>query len=117
MQLTPGGRPRLAAGSWRVDQAQAHASFAAPVVVGRPVRGRVPLSGGVPITEPVQDSTARLAVRAGAVSTGSLVLDRLLAEPGFLDARAFPEISFRSELLALGPGRMAGRRPPAGQGR
>ena len=72
-------------------------------VVGRPVRGRLPLSGEVLITEPIEDSTARLAARAGAVSTGSPVLDRLLAGPGFLDAAAYPEISFRSELLAWVP--------------
>jgi polyisoprenoid-binding protein YceI len=102
MQLPPGGQPRLAAGSWRVDPAQSHASFAASVV-GRPVRGRLPLSGRVLITEPIEDSTARLIATAGAVSTGSPVLDRLLAGPGFLDAAAYPEISFRSELLAWDP--------------
>ena len=99
MPLPPGGQPRLAAGSWRVDPAQSHASFAASVA-GRPVRGRLPVSGRVLITEPMEDSTAQLIARAGAVSTGSPVLDRLLAGPGFLDARAYPEISFRSELLA-----------------
>ena len=102
MQLPPGGQPRLAAGSWRVDPARSRASFAASVV-GRPVRGRLPLSGRVLITKPIEDSTARLIARAGAVSTGSPVLDRLLAGPGFLDAAAFPEISFRSELLAWVP--------------
>jgi len=102
MRLPPGGQPRLTAGGWRVDPAQSHASFAASVV-GRPVRGRLPLSGEVLITEPIEDSTARLAARAGAVSTGSPVLDRLLAGPGFLDAGAFPEIGFRSELLAWVP--------------
>jgi polyisoprenoid-binding protein YceI len=102
MQLPPGGQPRLAAGSWRVDPAQSHASFTA-TVVSRPVRGRLPLSGRVLITEPIEDSTARLIARAGAVSTGSPVLDRLLAGPGFLDAAAFPEISFRSEMLAWVP--------------
>jgi polyisoprenoid-binding protein YceI len=99
MQLPPGGQPRLAAGSWRVDPAQSGASFAASVA-GRPVRGRLPVSGRVLVTEPIEDSTARLTARAGAVSTGSPVLDRLLAGPGFLDAAAYPEISFRSELLA-----------------
>jgi hypothetical protein len=78
MQLPPGGQPRLAVGSWRVDPAQSDASFAASVV-GRPVRGRLPLSGRVLITEPIEDSTAQLIARAGAVSTGSPVLDRLLA--------------------------------------
>ena len=102
MQLPPGGQPRLAAGSWRVDPAQSHTSFAASVV-GRPVRGRLPLTGGVLITEPIEDSTVRLAARTSAVSTGSAWLDRLLAGPGFLDAGAFPEISFRSELLAWVP--------------
>src|SRR5579863_4108667 len=102
MQLPPGGQPRLAAGSWRVDPAQSDASFPA-TVVGRPVRGRLPLTGRVLITEPIEDSTARLSARAGAVSTGSPVLDRLLAGPRFLDAAAFPEIGFRSELLAWVP--------------
>ena len=102
MQLPPGGQPRLAAGRWRVDPAQSHASFAASVV-GRPVRGRLPLSGEVLIAEPIEDSAARLLARASAVSTGSPVLDRLLAGPGFLDAGAFPEISFRSEFLAWVP--------------
>ena len=102
MQLPPGGQPRLAAGSWRVDPAWSDASFTA-TVVGRPVRGRLPLTGRVLITEPIEDSTARLLARAGAVSTGSPVLDRLLAGPGFLDAGAYPEISFRSGLLAWVP--------------
>ena len=102
MQLPPGGQPRLAVGSWRVDPAQSAASFAASVI-GRPVRGCLPLSGRVLITEPIEDSTAQLTARAGAVSTGSPVLDRLLAGPGFLDAGAFPEISFRSGLLAWVP--------------
>ena len=110
IQLPPGGQPRLAAGSWRVDPAQSDASFTA-LVVGRPVRGRLPLAGRVLITEPIQDSTARLIARAGAVSTGSPVLDRLLAGPGFLDAGAYPEISFRSGLVAWVPAgwRAAGR--------
>jgi hypothetical protein len=60
----------------------------------------VPLTGRVIITEPIEDSTARLAARTNAVSTGSPLLDRLLAGPGFLDAGAFPEVSFQSELLA-----------------
>ena len=38
------------------------------------------------MTEPIEDSTARLTARTSAVSTGSPVLDRLLAGPGFLDA-------------------------------
>lgn len=102
IELLPGGQPTLAAGSWRVDPAHSYASFAARVA-GWPVRGRLPLTGGVLIREPVEDSTARLAARAGAVSTGSPGLDRLLAGPGFLDARTFPEISFRSELLVWIP--------------
>jgi polyisoprenoid-binding protein YceI len=57
----------------------------------------------VRITEPIEDSTARLAARTSAVSTGSPMLDQLLAGPGFLDARAFPEISFQSELLVWVP--------------
>jgi len=102
IQLKPGGHPRLAVGSWRADPAHSHASFTARVA-GRDVQGRLPLTGEVRITEPIEDSTARLAARTSAVSTGSPVLDRLLAGPGFLDARAFPEISFQSELLVWVP--------------
>jgi hypothetical protein len=65
--------------------------------------GRVPLTGRVLITEPIEDSTARLAARTSVISTGSPLLDRLLAGPGFLDAVTYPEISFRSGLLAWVP--------------
>ena len=103
IQLKPGEQPRPATGGWRVDPAHSQASFAARVA-GRTVRGHVPLTGGVLITEPIEDSTAWLAARTSAVSTRSPVLDRLLAGPGFLDAGAFPEISFRSEQLVQVPG-------------
>jgi polyisoprenoid-binding protein YceI len=101
-QFLPAGLPRLAIGSWRVDPARSLASFAARAA-GRSVRGHLPLTGQVLVTEPIEDSTARLAARSRAISTGSPLLDRLLAGPGFLDAAAFPEISFRSELLAWVP--------------
>ncbi len=101
-RFLPAGLPRPTAGSWRVDPARSRASFAARAV-GRSVLGRVPLTGRVLITEPIEDSTVRLAARTSAISTGSPVLDRLLAGPGFLDAGAFPEIGFRSELLAWVP--------------
>jgi polyisoprenoid-binding protein YceI len=102
IQLDPDGRPQLAAGSWRVDPAHSHASFAARVA-GRSVRGRLPLSGDILITEPIENSTARLAARTTAVSTGSPVLDRLLTGSSFLDARAFPQITFQSERLVWVP--------------
>jgi polyisoprenoid-binding protein YceI len=102
IQRKPGPQPRPTAGSWRVDPAQSHASFAARVA-GRPVRGRLPLAGRVLIAEPIEDSTAWLTAIAGQIRTGFAVLDRQLAGPSFLDAAAFPEISFRSELLASVP--------------
>jgi polyisoprenoid-binding protein YceI len=102
-RLRPGDPLRPAAGIWRVDSARSNVSFTARVA-GRAVRGRLPLTGQVLIAEPIEHSTARLAARAGQVSTGSPMLDRLLAGPGFLDAAAFPEISFQSELLAWVPG-------------
>ena len=113
----PAGLPRPTVGSWRVDPARSQASFAARVagrpvdgrlplagrVAGRPVGGRLPLAGRMLMAEPIEDSTVRLAARTSAISTGSPWLDRLLAGPGFLDAGAFPEIGFRSELLAWVP--------------
>jgi polyisoprenoid-binding protein YceI len=101
-EFVPAELPQLAAGNWRVDPARSHASFAARAA-GRSVHGRLPLTGRVLITEPIEDSSARLAARTSAISTGSPVLNRLLTRPGFLDAGAFPEISFRSELLAWVP--------------
>jgi polyisoprenoid-binding protein YceI len=102
IQPSPSRRPRLATGRWRVDPAQSHASFTARGG-GQSVRGHLPLAGRVVIADPVEDSTACLAANTSAVSTGSPALDRLLAGPRFLDAAAFPEISFRSELLAWVP--------------
>ncbi len=101
-QLLPAGRPRLVAGSWRVDPARSQASFAARAA-DRPMVGHLPLTGRVLMAEPIEDSTVWLAARTSAISTGSPRLDQLLAGPGFLDAGAFPEVSFRSELLAWVP--------------
>ena len=102
IQPSPSRLPRLATGRWRVDAAQSHASFTARGG-GQSVRGNLPLAGRVVIADPLEDSTACLAANTSAVSTGSPALDRLLAGPRFLDAAAFPEISFRSELLAWVP--------------
>jgi polyisoprenoid-binding protein YceI len=102
IQLRPGERPRLATGSWRVGPADSYASFAARLA-GRRVRGRLPLSGQVVITEPIEESLALLTARTSALSTGSPVLDRVLAGPSFLDARAYPEIRFQSDLLVWVP--------------
>jgi len=104
--------PQPTAGSWRVDPVRSQASFAARAA-GRPIVGHLPLTGRVLMAEPVEDSTVRLAARTSAISTGSPWLDRLLAGPGFLDAKAFPEIGFRSELLAWVPAgwRAVGRLP------
>jgi YceI-like domain len=101
-QLKPGGASPPATGNWRVDPARSRASFIAQIA-GRPVRGSLPLTGQVLIAKPIEDSTALLAASATEVSTGSPALNRLLAKPGFLDAAAFPEIIFRSELLARVP--------------
>src|SRR5690242_12005839 len=97
-RFLPAGLSQPAAGYWRVDPARSQASFAARAA-GRTVAGRLPLAGRVLMAEPIEESTVRLAARTSAISTGSPWLDRLLAGPGFLDAGAFPEISFRSELL------------------
>jgi polyisoprenoid-binding protein YceI len=90
IQLKPGAQLRPAAGSWRLDPAHSHASFAARVA-GRTVRGRLPLTGRVLFAEPIEDSTAWLTATAGQVRTGLPAMDRQLAGPSFLDAGAFPE--------------------------
>jgi len=95
-------QPLVPAGSWRADPARSHVAFTARVA-GRPLGGRLPLTGGVLITRPIEGSAARLTARTSALSTGSALLDRLLTGPGFLDAANFPEIGFRSELLVCVP--------------
>jgi polyisoprenoid-binding protein YceI len=102
VQLKPGESPQLATGSWRLVPADSFASFTARLPWRR-VRGRLPLTGQVFITDPVRDSRALLTATTSAVRTGSPVLDRVLAGPAFLDAHAYPDISFRSDLLVLVP--------------
>ena len=57
IQFGPGGQPRLATGSWRADPAHSEASFTAQFA-GQPVRGRLPLTGAVLVTEPIEDNNA-----------------------------------------------------------
>ena len=90
------------AGRWRVDPVQSNAAFAARVA-GRPVRGRLPLSGDAYVAIPLEDSMAHLVAATDALSTGHAMLDRVLVGPGFLEVEAFPKISFRTELLVCVP--------------
>jgi len=92
----------VTAGSWRVDSARSSAWFTARVA-GRSVRGRLPLSGGAYVSATIEDSAAHLYAATSALRTGSAMLDRLLAGPGFLDAETHPDISFRSEMLICVP--------------
>jgi hypothetical protein len=66
------------------------------------VLGRVPLTGRVLITEPIEDSTAagRQDERHQHRVTSA---GPRAGRAGFLDAVTYPEISFRSELLAWVP--------------
>ena len=63
IQLKPGEQTRLAAGNWRLGPAHSHASFAARLA-GRRVRGQLPLTGQVLITEPIEESMVRLTASA-----------------------------------------------------
>jgi polyisoprenoid-binding protein YceI len=94
--------PQLTTGTWRLAPADSVASFTARLPWRR-VRGQLPLTGQVLITDPVENSRALLTARTGAVHTGSPVLDRVLAGPAFLDAHAYPDISFHSDLLVWVP--------------
>jgi polyisoprenoid-binding protein YceI len=72
-------------------------------VAGRPVRGRLPVSGEASVGGSAEDCGATLVARVGELSTFSPILDRILTGPGFLEADAYPEISFRSEELIQVP--------------
>jgi polyisoprenoid-binding protein YceI len=102
IRLGSHGALPVTAGGWRVDPSRSSASFTARVA-GRPVRGRLPLSGGAYVSASIEDSATHLYAATGALRTGSAMLDRLLAGPGFLDAETHPDISFRSETLVCVP--------------
>jgi polyisoprenoid-binding protein YceI len=102
IQLVAGPEARLAAGNWRLIPADSYATFAARLPFRR-VHGRLPLAGQVLITERVEASRAVLTASTRAVSTGVTALDRVLAGPAFLDAHAYPDIRFTSDLLVWVP--------------
>ena len=102
IQLKPDESTRLTAGSWRLAPSNSFVSFTARLPWRR-VRGQLPLTGQVLIADPVEGSRAWLTASTSSVRTGSSVLDRALAGPAFLDARAYPDISFRSDLLTWVP--------------
>jgi polyisoprenoid-binding protein YceI len=89
-------------GEWSVDPVRSSASFTARVA-GRSVQGRLPLTGAARISTSLEESAARLVAYTPALTTGSGLLDRMLVGSGFLEAEAFPEISFRSEMLVRVP--------------
>jgi polyisoprenoid-binding protein YceI len=99
--VTRSERP-VPVGDWRVDPTRSSALFTARLA-GRRVRGHLPLTGGAVIAAPIQDSTAHLIAMTEALSTGSAMLDRLLTGPGFLNAKVFSEISFRTQMLVHVP--------------
>ena len=102
IQLKLGESPQLAVGNWSLAPADSFASFTARLPWRR-VQGRLPLTGQVLVTEPVEDSRASLTAKTRAVCTGWPVLDRVLAGPAFLDAHAYPDICFQSDLLICVP--------------
>jgi polyisoprenoid-binding protein YceI len=101
-RIDSSGALPMTAGSWRVDSSRSSASFTARVA-GSSIHGRLPLSGRAYVSAVIEDSAAHLYAATGALRTGSAMLDRLLAGPGFLDADAHPNITFRSEMLVRVP--------------
>jgi polyisoprenoid-binding protein YceI len=93
---------RVPVGDWRVDPVRSIASFTARVA-GRSVQGRLPLTGAARISTSLEESAVRLVACTPALTTGSGLLDRMCVGSGFLEAEAFPEISFRSEMLVRVP--------------
>jgi polyisoprenoid-binding protein YceI len=94
--------PAAPLGDWRVDPSRSSALFTARLA-GNRVVGRLPLAGGAVIAAPIENSVAHLTAMTEAVNTGSALLDRLLTGPGFLDAKVFREISFRTQMLVQVP--------------
>lgn len=100
-QLLPTSVQRVA-GRWQAIAGPSHASFVARVA-GRPVRGRLPVSGEASVAGPAEQWGTRLVAATTGLCTASAVLDRILKGPGFLEAENHPEISFESQTLVRVP--------------
>jgi polyisoprenoid-binding protein YceI len=95
-----GGRRLPEPGVWDIDPVHSSVQVRARHLGLVSVRGRVTEFGGeVVVTDPVENSTVEVTLRAASVDTGNADRDTHLRSKDFLYVDAFPDIIFRSKGL------------------
>lgn len=104
-----GGRRLPEPGVWDIDPIHSSVHVRARHLGLAGVRARITeFSGEVVVTDPVENSTVEVTLRAASVDTGSPDRDAHLRSADFLHTDAFPDIVFRSKgLRPLGDSRWA----------
>ncbi|GAB3968800.1 YceI family protein [Actinoallomurus acanthiterrae] len=101
IELTGAGGRRLPdPGVWDIDPVHSSVEVRARHLGLASVRGRIAdFSGHVVVTDPVENSTVEVTLRAASVDTGNTDRDTHLRSKDFLYVEAFPDIVFRSKGL------------------
>lgn len=104
-----GGRRLPEPGVWDIDPVHSSVHIRARHMGLAGVRGRLTdFEGEIVITDPVENSTVEVTLRAASVDTGSADRDTHLRSKDFLYVDAYPDIVFRSKgLRPLGDDRWA----------
>ncbi len=90
-------RHSIPTGTWSVDPLHSKVGFAVKHMGVATVRGEFrQFEGGLEVGDDLASAEARGAVRAASVFTNQAQRDDHLRSPDFLDADAYPELSFES---------------------
>jgi polyisoprenoid-binding protein YceI len=92
-----------AAGRHRLDPARSSVAFRTRHVFGLAgVKGTMPIIGGdIELDPAVPDADVTVTINAAAFNTGHAKRDADVAEPRFLNADVYPELTFRTQRPAL----------------
>jgi len=84
--------------AWEIDAVHSHARFSVHQVTARPIRGRFDAMRGYLYIddENAMHSWVDAEVDAASIDTGSVERDARLRSEAFLDAAAYPSITFKS---------------------
>ncbi|GAA0353096.1 YceI family protein [Actinoallomurus spadix] len=95
-----GGRRLPEAGVWDIDPVHSSVQVRARHIGLVSVRGRISdFSGEIVVTDPVENSTVEVTLRAASIDTGNSDRDTHLRSKDFLYVDEYPDIAFRSKGL------------------
>lgn len=97
--------PAIAAGTYKIDPNKSRIEFTTTHWFGLgDVQGTFAVaSGELTVTDPIENSSVRVAASAASFSTGNPRRDKQVRGKTFLDAERHPEIVFASTSLAFAP--------------